>query len=167
MVLNSFRPTDSHPRSLKYPTLNMPVVASLTGQDIIASIAKEGFNLSRATAVFRESATTQCVECDCELCISSDVTQVDGADNDGPGPSSNRRGRRTKGTTSRGSTRASSPNTPRPVLTRCQHLFCLECYRHSICPGWPNVALPPISDVHAQHVKLLFLPLMLLRSNRI
>ena len=117
--------------------------SSDTYEDIIASIAVEGFNLARATAIFtifRESATTQCVECGCELCVSSDLTQVDGADNDGPGPSSNKRGRRTKGPTSRGSTRASSPNTPRPVLTRCQHLFCLECYRHSICPGWPNVA---------------------------
>lgn len=112
-------------------------------EDIIASIATEGFNLARATAIFailRESATTQCVECGCELCMSSDLSQVDGADIDGPTPSSNKRGRRTKGTTSRGSTRASSPNTPRPVLTRCQHLFCLECYRHSICPGWPNVS---------------------------
>ena len=116
---------------------------TMSYEDILASIATEGFNLARATAIFailRESATTQCVECGGELCVSSDLTQVEGADNDGPGPSSNKRGRRTKGTTSRGSTRASSPNTPRPVLTRCQHLFCLECYRHSICPGWPNVS---------------------------
>jgi len=27
----------------------------------------------------------------------------------------------------------------RPVLTRCQHLFCIECFRHSTCPDWPNI----------------------------
>ncbi|KAF8167732.1 SNF2 family DNA-dependent ATPase [Crassisporium funariophilum] len=109
-----------------------------TYEDIVTAIATEGFSAARAAAIFailRESATTQCVECGCELCVSSDIAE--GVENDGP--AANKRGRRTKGTTSRGSTRASSPNTPRPVLTRCQHLFCLECYRNSICPGWPNV----------------------------
>ncbi|KAG6854236.1 hypothetical protein C0991_009254 [Blastosporella zonata] len=106
-------------------------------EDLIADISKDGLNAARAAAVFsilRESATTQCVECGGELCISSESPsdEVDG-------PPTSKRGRKGKGPASRGSTRASSPMTPRPVLTRCQHLFCLDCYRNSICPGWPNV----------------------------
>ncbi|GLB35986.1 putative SNF2 family N-terminal domain containing protein [Lyophyllum shimeji] len=109
-------------------------------EDIVADIEKEGLNAARAAAIFallRESTTTQCVECGGELCVAVEA-QADGADLDGS--STAKRGRKGRGTASRGSTRASSPTTPRPILTRCQHLFCLECYRNSICPGWPNVA---------------------------
>ncbi|RDB28868.1 Helicase-like transcription factor CHR28 [Hypsizygus marmoreus] len=108
-------------------------------EQIIADIGREGLNASRAAAIFailRESATTQCVECGGELCISAESTQTD----DGDGPTAPKRGRKGKAPVSRGSTRANSPSTPRPILTRCQHLFCLDCYRNSICPGWPNVA---------------------------
>jgi SWI/SNF-related matrix-associated actin-dependent regulator of chromatin subfamily A3 len=110
-------------------------------EDIVAAISKDGINAVRAAAIFailRESATTQCVECGGELCISTDPVGSDNMDIDGP--SAPKRGRKTKAPASRGSTRASSPSTPRPILTRCQHLFCYDCYRNSICPGWPNVA---------------------------
>lgn len=113
-----------------------------TYEDIVSDIAKDGINLIRATAIFailRESATTQCVECGAELCTSTESTsQADSMDVDGP--SAPKRGRKVKGpSSSRAPTRASSPSAPRPVLTRCQHLFCLDCYRNCICPGWPNV----------------------------
>ncbi|KAF5384824.1 hypothetical protein D9615_001374 [Tricholomella constricta] len=107
-------------------------------EDIVADISKDGLNAARAAAIFailRESATTQCVECGGELCMAAEPQ----GDVDLDAPSSSKRGRKGKGTASRASTRASSPTTPRPILTRCQHLFCLECYRNSICPGWPNV----------------------------
>lgn len=110
-------------------------------EDIVAAISKDGINSVRAAAIFallRESATTQCVECGGELCISTESVGSDNMDVDGP--SAPKRGRKTKAPASRGSTRASSPSTPRPILTRCQHLFCYDCYRNSICPGWPNVA---------------------------
>ncbi|KAJ7092552.1 SNF2 family N-terminal domain-containing protein [Mycena epipterygia] len=112
-----------------------------TYEDIVADISRDGINVSRATAIFailRESATTQCVECGAELCIGNDLSQSDAMDVDGP--SAPKRARKAKGSSSRGPTRASSPCTPRPVLTRCQHLFCVECYRNCICPGWPNVS---------------------------
>ncbi|KAJ7225691.1 SNF2 family N-terminal domain-containing protein [Mycena pura] len=112
-------------------------------EDIVADIAREGINATRAAAIFvilRESATTQCVECGTELCIGSDLSQTDALDMDGA--SAPKRTRKAKGSSSssRGPTRASSPCIPRPVLTRCQHLFCIECYQNCICPGWPNVA---------------------------
>lgn len=110
-------------------------------EEIVAAIEKDGINVSRATAIFallRESATTQCVECGAELCTAGDSTQGDSMDIDGS--SAPKRGRKSKSSASRGPTRANSPSAPHPVLTRCQHLFCIECYRNCICPGWPNVA---------------------------
>ncbi|KAF9457347.1 SNF2 family N-terminal domain-containing protein [Collybia nuda] len=110
-------------------------------EDIVATISKDGINAARAAAIFallRESATTQCVECGGELCISTESIASDNIEVDGP--PAPKRGRKMRAPVSRGSTRASSPSIPRPILTRCQHLFCYECYRNSICPGWPNVA---------------------------
>jgi SWI/SNF-related matrix-associated actin-dependent regulator of chromatin subfamily A3 len=107
-------------------------------EDVVAAIEKEGLTTSRASAIFtllRESGTTQCVECGTELSTAPDVLQNDLDDN----PASAKRGRKTKGLPSRGPTRANSPSAPRPVLTRCQHLFCIECYRSCICPGWPEI----------------------------
>jgi SWI/SNF-related matrix-associated actin-dependent regulator of chromatin subfamily A3 len=117
--------------------------AASTYEDIVAAIAKEGINDSRASAIFallRESATTQCVECGCELCTVSDPGQTEGGLVDFDGASAPKRGRKSKTTGSRGPTRANSPSVMHPILTRCQHLFCLGCYRSCICPGWPNVA---------------------------
>ncbi|KAF9527782.1 SNF2 family N-terminal domain-containing protein [Crepidotus variabilis] len=111
-------------------------------EDIVAAIANEGFTYPRAAAIFailREAATTQCVECGGELCLSSELNaDPNEAEQSAPCPS--KRGRKGKVISSRAPTRASSPNTPRPVLTRCQHLFCIMCYRNSICPGWPTVS---------------------------
>ncbi|KZP31164.1 hypothetical protein FIBSPDRAFT_724894 [Athelia psychrophila] len=118
---------------------DQPQDASSTYEDIVAAIAKEGLNPSRATAIFallRESATTQCVECGGELCTALDTAEGGPLDVDSSAP---KRGRKSKASTSRGPTRASSPSVPHPILTRCQHLFCIQCYRNCICPGWPNV----------------------------
>ncbi|KAF7306764.1 SNF2 family DNA-dependent ATPase [Mycena indigotica] len=117
-----------------------PSLQQQSYEQIISDISKEGINVSRAAAIFailRESATTQCVECGVEL-STMDLSQADNMDVDGP--PAPKRARKAKTASSRGPTRASSPSTPRPVLTRCQHLFCVECYRNCICPGWPNVA---------------------------
>lgn len=112
-----------------------------TYEDIVAAIDREGINASRGYAIFnllRESATTQCVECGAELCTATDPGQTEGSAMDVEGGSAPKRGRK-KASGSRAPTRASSPSVPHPVLTRCQHLFCIGCYRNCICPGWPNV----------------------------
>lgn len=108
--------------------------------DVIASISRDGIDAEKATIVFgllKGSATAQCVECGCELVGSSDgIKDEPPAD----GTSTSKRGRKVaKSSSSRTPTRANSPAGPRPVLTRCQHLFCLECYRSCIFPGWPVV----------------------------
>lgn len=114
-------------------------------EDLAATIEREGLNPSRASAIvalLREAATTQCVECGEELCVPSETQQIiEGGVCMDDGPSAPKRGRKTKGTTSRASTRTNSPSTSYLVLTRCQHLFCLTCYRLCVCPGWPDV--PP------------------------
>lgn len=112
-------------------------------EDIVAAIQKEGFTAARATAIFgilKEAATTQCVECCGELCVAVEAT-ADCTDAETPAPA--KRGRKPKAPSanaSRGPTRACSPAVPRPILTKCQHLFCLECFRSAIHPNWPLVA---------------------------
>ncbi|KAF8560208.1 hypothetical protein OG21DRAFT_1401688 [Imleria badia] len=114
-------------------------------EDLAAAIEREGLNPSRAAAIvalLREAATTQCVECGEELCVSPETQQIaEGGVCMDDGPSAAKRGRKAKGTVSRASTRTNSPSTSSLVLTRCQHLFCLACYRLCVCPGWPDV--PP------------------------
>jgi SWI/SNF-related matrix-associated actin-dependent regulator of chromatin subfamily A3 len=114
--------------------------SAMNYDEISAAIGREGINVSRATAVFallRESGTAQCVECNMDLATpvagAPDMEEFDSA----PKP-------RKKNNKSRTGTRQSSPSGIRPVLTRCQHLFCIECFRLSICPNWPKVS----SDVH-------------------
>lgn len=107
--------------------------------DLVADISRDGLNPARANAVYallRESATAQCVECGAEL----NMALNDGAPIDGMEDAPPKRARKSKGSGSRGPTRASSPSTPRPILTRCQHLFCIACYRSCICPSWPDVS---------------------------
>ena len=113
-------------------------------EDIVATVAREGINLQRAAVIFsllKESGTTQCVECSAELAMSADASSEGMTEVDAPsGPA--KRGRKPKAaasTASRASTRQNSPALPQPVLTRCQHLYCIECFRGTTYPGWPNV----------------------------
>lgn len=110
--------------------------------DIVATVAREGLNPQRATTIFallKEAGVTQCVECGCELAGSQDNLDAGLGEMDGAaGPV--KRGRKPKAASSRTSTRQNSPSAPHPILTRCQHLFCVLCFRNSVSPGWPNVS---------------------------
>ncbi|EPT01479.1 hypothetical protein FOMPIDRAFT_1120060 [Fomitopsis schrenkii] len=111
--------------------------------DVVATVAREGLNLQRASTIFallKEAGVTQCVECGCELAGSQE--SLDGGLGETEGATgSGKRGRKPKASTSRASTRQNSPTAPHPILTRCQHLFCVLCFRNSVAPGWPNI--PP------------------------
>ena len=112
--------------------------------DVVATVAREGLNPQRAATIFallKEAGVTQCVECGCELAGSQETLDGGLGETEGtPGPG--KRGRKPKAvTSSRASTRQNSPTAPHPILTRCQHLFCVLCFRNSVAPGWPNV--PP------------------------
>ena len=114
-------------------------------EEVAAAITKEGINASRASAIFaflKEAGTTQCVECGGDLGGLQDGAPGEGGMEFDAAclPSAPKRGKKSKATPSRTNTRPSSPSAPRIVLTRCQHLFCLECFRQSVFPGWPAVA---------------------------
>jgi SWI/SNF-related matrix-associated actin-dependent regulator of chromatin subfamily A3 len=115
-------------------------------EELAATIGREGIDSARATAVFsllREAGTAQCVECGYELGIPSDNAEGETCGPcDGDVPGTSKRGRKPKASASKASTRQSSPSSMiHAIMTRCQHLFCLSCFRNSSCPGWPKV--PP------------------------
>jgi len=117
---------------------------SASYEDVVEAICRDGFTPARASAIFlilRESSTTQCVECAGELTPPIEPASECQA-SDAPAPA--KRGRKPKAAAaststanSRGPTRACSPAIPRVILTKCLHLFCLECFRNSIYPDWP------------------------------
>ena len=108
-------------------------------EETVAAVSAEGITAPRAAIIFsllREAATTQCSECGVEL-SPAEVTSSygSGADNEVNLPA--KRSRKTK--TSRSNTRANSPATaqgPRPIMTRCQHLFCSYCFKRKMT--WPD-----------------------------
>lgn len=111
-------------------------------EDLATVITNEGLNCTRANAVFallREAGTAQCVECSYELGLPSD-TASDGFTGDAElsAGQGKRRGK-PKTPASRTSTRQNSPTGAQIVLTRCQHLFCIACFRGSCFPKWPQV----------------------------
>ncbi|KAA1467896.1 hypothetical protein DENSPDRAFT_833051 [Dentipellis sp. KUC8613] len=111
--------------------------------NVVKEIVAQGITPARAAIVFallREASTTQCVECGYELSPSTSDLDDGPTANDGDGPPTNKRGRKPKGAPSRTATRANSPSSAvvQSVLTRCQHLFCICCYRRSLHTGWPK-----------------------------
>lgn len=111
--------------------------ANMDYSQIVAAINRDGLTATTATSIFallREAGTAQCVECGMDMATPGGGALLDGTEFEGPKPKAKKGG---KG--SRGPTRASSPTGPRPVITRCQHLYCIECFRLSICPNWPKV----------------------------
>lgn len=110
-------------------------------EDLAILISKEGITHARATTVFvllRDAGTAQCVDCGHEFGIP-DEQEGDGAPANDAEPI--KRGRKPKGGASRGPTRQNSPsNVTHAIITRCQHLFCIYCFRNSTFPGWPNVS---------------------------
>lgn len=111
--------------------------------ELAATIAREGINLSRAAAVFsllKEAGTAQCVECGYELGVPTDNEGGDACGNGFEPDGASKRGKKPKAGMSRSSTRQNSPtsNAVHAILTRCQHLYCAGCFRNSCFPGWPN-----------------------------
>jgi SWI/SNF-related matrix-associated actin-dependent regulator of chromatin subfamily A3 len=105
----------------------------------VAAVTAEGITPPRAAIIFallREAATTQCSECGVELCPTEVTSSLcSGADGEVNLPT--KRSRKTKA--SRTNTRANSPATtqaPRPMMTRCQHVFCSQCFKRKM--NWPD-----------------------------
>ncbi len=117
-------------------------------EETVAAVTAEGITPSRAAIIFallREAATTQCSECGVELC-PTEVTSSSYSGADGEVNFPTKRSRKTKA--SRTNTRANSPatstQTSRPMMTRCQHLFCTHCFKRKMnwADGEPDVVRP-------------------------
>ncbi|KAH8998822.1 SNF2 family N-terminal domain-containing protein [Lactarius hatsudake] len=110
-------------------------------EETVAAIAVEGITAERAAVIFallREAATTQCSECGLELC-PPEIPSSCGSGADAEASSVVKRSRKAKA--SRANTRPNSPSNPqapRPVMTRCQHLFCTYCYKRKVDLAWPD-----------------------------
>jgi len=109
-------------------------------EQAIADIAKEGINLERATAVFallKETATAQCVDCGVEL--APNVDGPNGVDLCGDVDEASCKKARAKAAMKASRANSPMPPTLHPIITRCQHLFCLTCFRNLGVSEWPNV----------------------------
>lgn len=114
-------------------------------EDLMALVAREGINGHRAGMIFsllKEAGITQCVECGAELASPLDGIPGEGVLGEGDSGTGTpkRGGRKGKTPASRASTRQNSPAAPHIIMTRCQHLFCIGCFRNCISPSWPNIS---------------------------
>ncbi len=117
-----------------------------TIEDVMKSIEEGGLTATLAAMMFvflKEGGACQCVECGCELGPADCDGPADGDLSQANPPT--KRLRKTKATNgvssnpaSTAGTRQSSPDVFRPILTKCQHLFCIDCFKHHICPEWPT-----------------------------
>ncbi|SNX81913.1 related to RAD16 - nucleotide excision repair protein [Melanopsichium pennsylvanicum] len=132
------------------------------GADLSEAIKQDGLSRERAAILFilfRDSEMAYCSECQADLSANVDrdtagneaqelSDALDAAASDsrnGKRPTKRTRiepGMRseaTSATMSRNGLDPPSEDGPRPVVTRCQHIFCSSCFRHTIGYPWPNV----------------------------
>ncbi|KAI0048333.1 hypothetical protein FA95DRAFT_1517532 [Auriscalpium vulgare] len=113
-------------------------------EDTVTAITNEGITVPRAAVIFallREAATTQCAECGTEFCPAGSDLQELGTGGDGDVTPVAKKGRKPKAIAQRGaacSDAASPAGAPRPILTRCQHLLCMCCFKRGVDMAWPD-----------------------------
>lgn len=112
--------------------------------DVVSAIKAHGISKSRALrllALMRDTGAAQCDECGQELAPGGLDNAQDTFEDD-----SNKKPRKIKGVkrekqngaVKRESEETSNPSPPSPVLTRCQHLFCLECFQKNVAINFPD-----------------------------
>lgn len=146
------------------------------GADLSVAIKEDGLTPDRAAVLFilfRDSEMAYCSECQADL---SNSVEGDGAGNDaqeladaldeftsdsrnGVGP--RKRSKVEPGTGSMSATTSSnsfgSPaasGAVRPVVTRCQHIFCSACFRRTIGCPWPDVTCEDVGRCPACNTSL-------------
>jgi SNF2 family DNA or RNA helicase len=127
-----------------------PAEAMMDYDQIVTSISRDGITINSATSIFNlllAAGTAQCVECAQDF-ASGGGNLLDGTELDMPSSKKSRRPMLGSKQNSRNPTRASSPAGARPVITKCQHLYCIECFRLSICPNWPRLRLGQTEEIH-------------------
>uniref|UniRef100_V5GKM6 Uncharacterized protein n=1 Tax=Kalmanozyma brasiliensis (strain GHG001) TaxID=1365824 RepID=V5GKM6_KALBG len=139
------------------------------GADLSEAIRLDGLNRERAAIlfdVFREGDMAFCSDCQADLTTSLDgdgsnrdaqeladaldIAAFDSRDGKGsrkrtkiePGFGSGM----TSGMISRDGLETAGGSAARPVVTRCQHLFCSTCFRRMIGFPWPDVSASDVGN---------------------
>ncbi|KAJ9476590.1 putative DNA repair protein RAD16 (putative) [Pseudozyma hubeiensis] len=141
------------------------------GADLSEAIKQDGLSPERAAVLFilfRDSEMAYCSECQADLSSSveadaggNDAQELADALDDAAADSRNGNGsrKRTKiepgtgamsaGTSSNGIGTPAGGGAVRPVVTRCQHIFCSACFRRTIGHPWPDVTSEDIGHCPA------------------
>lgn len=112
--------------------------------DVVSAIRAHGLSKGRALrllALMRDTGAAQCAECGEEL-ASTGLSVSQDADEEEESKASKRskkpRTAGRKGATVKSEDDPSNPSAPSPVLTRCQHLFCIACFRNNVSADFPE-----------------------------
>ncbi|KAA1130014.1 hypothetical protein PGTUg99_001321 [Puccinia graminis f. sp. tritici] len=121
------------------------------GLDLARQIEQEGFSRSNAIhllILMRDTGATQCSECGREaISASTGENEEEVEDIKAPQATGSKRGRKKSNNNNPKQQQHSSAISKVPentdakesqsisVITRCQHLFCLQCYRERLCSG--------------------------------
>ncbi|GAA5994527.1 uncharacterized protein JCM10292_002114 [Rhodotorula paludigena] len=122
------------------------------GSDLIATIAKHGISKPRAVqllALMRDAGGGDCAECGYAMPSFSrpNVEEIggDGCEDVKPGRKPAKKARKVTKTQTAATSTANSeedgdgaqPDVP-CVVTRCQHVYCIACFRSHVCTAWPD-----------------------------
>ena len=114
--------------------------------DIVSSIKAHGLSKDRALrllGLMRDTGAAQCAECGAELASAGlNASQDDDEVEEKPKA---KRSRKPKGSAKpsrqssvNGADDNVNPSAPTPVVTRCQHLFCIQCFQKNVCLTFPD-----------------------------
>jgi SWI/SNF-related matrix-associated actin-dependent regulator of chromatin subfamily A3 len=108
--------------------------------DLIKMIEQHGISKPRAIqllSLMRDAGGAQCCECGTEILAVGDA----GEEEEEKKPAKKSR-KVVKSASAPASAAASEDESGgielRSVITRCQHLFCRDCFRTKVCSSWPN-----------------------------
>jgi SNF2 family DNA or RNA helicase len=111
--------------------------------DVVSAIKAHGISKRRALrllALMRDTGAAQCGECGVELASGGLSTSQD-PDEEDVNANRKKKARSSRRTVKEENDCAdANASTQTPVLTKCQHLFCLECFKTNICPKFPNIS---------------------------
>lgn len=115
--------------------------------DIVAAITKYGLSRPRALrllALMRDTGAAQCAECNKELASTGLHPAQDDQEDDEDKPKAKRARKRLIKKVDSGTGKVDSednnvdPSAPCPILTRCQHLYCLPCFQQHVAANFPD-----------------------------
>ncbi|KAE8247792.1 hypothetical protein A4X06_0g4189 [Tilletia controversa] len=106
--------------------------------DLVAAIREDGLSVDRAAQLFKVFTDCDQGTCyDCERDLSGKLEAEDeDLEDEAPKKRANKKARTTKGLN--GLSTGDGDAAVNPVVTRCQHLFCSDCFARKLGPAWAN-----------------------------